>query len=98
MKKVYLQYWEESEKGWGIRPDGCSLHIDVEEHKKYINSIYENRKINEVPNEYDRIIGEPIICFVKDDLLESLKKKGTIRLLECETNNLLKLEEITIII
>ena len=97
MKKVYLQYWEESERGWGVRPDGCSLHIDIEEHKKYISSIYEKRKINDVPDEYDRIVGEPIMCFVKDDLLASLIKKGTIRLFEYESNNLLKLEEISIL-
>ena len=40
MKKVYLQYWEVSEKEKGIREDGCSLHISLIEHKKYIDNIY----------------------------------------------------------
>ena len=38
MKRVYLQYWEESEKNWGVRPDGCSIHLTLDNHKDYIDS------------------------------------------------------------
>ena len=29
-KEVVAVQWEESERGWGVRPDGCSLHVSVE--------------------------------------------------------------------
>lgn len=33
---VYLQYWRESEGGWGQRPDGWSLHLTMEDHARYL--------------------------------------------------------------
>jgi hypothetical protein len=97
MKKVYLQYWEESERGWGVRPDGCSLHLTKEDHKKYIDSIYKERESHtEVPYEYDRIVGEPIEILIKDDLYDSIDA-GTLRLMEHQMNNLIKLEELVIL-
>jgi hypothetical protein len=97
MKKVFLQYWEESERGWGVRPDGCSLHEYKEEHKKYIDSIYKKRELdNEVPYEYDRPIGNLIEVLIKDDLYSSIQN-GSLRLMEYEMNNLIKLEELVII-
>jgi len=95
MKRVFLQYWEESERGWGVRPDGCSLHLTMGEHKKYIEKIYESRDSRNIPDEYDRTVGEVIDVFVKDDLYDAIK--GSLRLWKHELNNLLKLEEITII-
>jgi len=96
MRKVYLQYWEESERGWGVRPDGCSLHVTLDEHKKYINSIYNKReKDTEVPEEYEKIVGEPIEVMIDPTLFSIIK--GTLRLLQYEMNNLIKLEELVII-
>jgi hypothetical protein len=43
MKSLYLQYWEESERGWGVRPDGCSLHLTKDDCKSYIQKTYESR-------------------------------------------------------
>ena len=96
MRKVYLQYWEESERGWGVRPDGCSLHLTLDEHKKYIKSIYDSREEDtEVPDEYERIVGEPIEVMVDPALFSIIE--GTLRLLQYEMNNLIKLEELVII-
>ena len=95
MKKVYLQFWEESERGWGIRPDGCSLHLTVEDHKRYIKSIYDSRLNESVPYEYDRIVGEIIEVMIKDTLYDEIK--GSYRLWQHEMNNLTKLEEIIIL-
>jgi len=97
MTKIYLQYWEESERGWGVRPDGCSIHISLDDHKKYLNIIYEGRNPTEVPYEYDRVCGEPIEAFVKDSLL-SVMTNGTLRLFQYEMNNLIKLKELNIIL
>ena len=96
MKKVYLQYWEESERGWGVRPDGCSLHLRIEDQKIYINSIQESRMNDkEVPYEYDRTVGEPFEVMIKDDLYDEVK--NSLRLYQHQMNNLIKLEEIIIL-
>ena len=96
MKQVYLQYWEESERGWGVRPDGCSIHISKDECMKYVKSIYSNRT-KEVPNEYDRIIDGIVDVILKDSLYDLLLEEKSIRLSQCSMSNLLKLEEIIII-
>ena len=94
MKKVFLQFWEESEKGWGVRPDGCSLHINVQNHKEYLCNIYKDRDTNNIPNIYDKIVGDLIIVSVKKDLYELVEKDLTVRLLQYELFNLIKLREI----
>ena len=95
MNRVIMQLWEESERGCEIRPDGCSLHISSSDRTKYINEIYSNRGVEcKVPNEYDRAIGSEIEIFVTDSLFKSIN--GTIKITECEFNNLVKMEEIII--
>jgi hypothetical protein len=93
MNKCILQFWEESERGWGVRPDGCSLHLNESECEKYVNNVYKDRN-DDVPHEYDRIVGHPIYCFVSDNLYTKLVKNGYLRLMENEKNNLVKMEEI----
>jgi len=97
MNKVIMQLWEESERGWGVRPDGCSLHLSVTDRKDFIDKIYKSRQdMNNVPDEYDRVSGDEMEVFVEDSLFELIKVKGTVRLLENELNNLINLEELTI--
>lgn len=95
MNKVILQLWEESERGFGNRPDGCSIHADSENRNKYIKSIYESR-CDEVPDIYERIIGSELEAFIDDDLFKILTEKKSLRLIEPELNNLIKFEEIII--
>lgn len=96
MNKVIMQLWEESEKEWGVRPDGCSLHLDLIERKRFIDGIYQSRSKDVVPDEYERIIGGEMEVFVEDDLFNSIKSKGSVRLLENELNNLIKFDELII--
>ena len=95
MNKVILQLWEESERGFGTRPDGCSIHIDSDNRNNYIKSIYDSRK-DEVPNIYDKIIGSELEAFIDDDLFKKLNEEKSIRLIEPELNNLIKFEELII--
>lgn len=93
--KVYLQYWEESERGWGVRPDGCSLHLDLPSHNNFIDLVYNERTFHHnVPDEYDRIVGQPIEVEISENLYNSLLKSKTVRLTEVETRNLIKFKEI----
>lgn len=97
MNKCLLQFWEESERGWGTRPDGCSIHLNEEFKKIYINGIYKMRESSSVvPKEYDRPIGNSIECFVSDSLYEKIDQIGSIRIFEHEKNNLMKMGEIII--
>jgi len=97
MNTVYLQIWEESEREWGIRPDGCSIHLSIEDRDNYIKSIYSERiGVPEVPEIYDRTVGEPIEAYISDSLYKLVDKDKSVRLMEYEMNNLYNLEEITI--
>ena len=93
--KAILQYWEESERGWGSRADGCSLHRDLASHQKYVDDVYRDRTYHQyVPDQYDRTIGDPTAVEISENLYQSMGVLTGLRLDEVETNNLLKLNEI----
>jgi len=96
MKKVFLQYWEESERGWGVRPDGCSLHVTMVDHNKYVSSIYSDRDPENVPHEYDRTCGSVITALVSETLYNEIDN-GSLRLSQISLSNCRKLQEINII-
>lgn len=50
---VVVQPWIESERGWGQRPDGYSLHASYAECQAYI-AAYWQRQPDYVPDEYSR--------------------------------------------
>lgn len=95
MNKVLLQFWEESECGCVVRPDGASLHLDINSYNKYLNKIY-NKRVNVIPNEYNRIIGSIIEVKVNDNIYNMISSKCNLRLAQYELNNLIKLKEIMI--
>lgn len=89
--------WERSERGFGTRPDGCSIHIDLWERERYIVDLYGKRsKLVVTPKEYDRPLGVSMECFISDGLWEKLKESKSIRLFENEKNNLINMEDIVI--
>lgn len=60
--RVWVQEWEESERGWGRRPDGWSCALDPKEFERHLDEmrrreaeIYQGA----VPEEYTRASGEP---------------------------------------
>jgi hypothetical protein len=76
------QNWEESERGWGTRPDGYSLHLTLADAKAYANQFLKEqykRLGEEVPDEYVRCCGEPYLVDVDDATYRMLKKHGVIR-------------------
>jgi hypothetical protein len=94
MKTIILQLWEESIKDKGTRPDGCSLHLDLDTRLDYINREYELRKSNIIPDEYETSIGNPIEVYVTYKIYSILKEVKSIRLLQNELRNLVDLKEI----
>jgi hypothetical protein len=95
---IILQLWEESIKGKTSRPDGCSIHIDLDARLDYINTEYELRQSNVIPDEYEMAVGEPIEVHVTDNIYNLLKEAKSIRLLQTELRNLINLKEIEYIL
>jgi hypothetical protein len=96
MNKVIFQFWENSIESFDVIPDGCSIHIDEIEFNRWVDSIYSTRDLNDIPEEYDRVIGDKLIAFVEDDLFKKVENFKTIRLSQNQLNNLILMDEITI--
>lgn len=56
--KAWVQQWTESERGWGQRPDGFTVHRTRADLLQYIAD-YWARMPDEAPDEYSRPDGKP---------------------------------------
>ncbi len=92
--QVVIQLWEESEKDWGVRPSGCTLHTNMIECRNYISKIYSERNKGEVPNEYDKICGEPLYVQVDNNLYSRVHKDLNVTIPQYAFSNLLRLDSI----
>lgn len=72
---VICQKWEESEKGWGTRPDGFSLHLSLEGLRKFIKDYWDGMP-DEAPDEYSRPDGTPYPLGVSDEVLAQIEEAG----------------------
>lgn len=81
MKNVVIcETWTESERGWGTRPDGVSLHLKEEDCKEYIKD-YWNTMPDEIQDEYSRPDGNLRSVCVSDEIYEDIcNSKNGIRL------------------
>lgn len=70
--EVIVQKWEESERGWGSRPDGFSLHLTDEDRKAYIKEYWAGMP-KETPDEYERPDGTPYKAEVSDSVFAKVK-------------------------
>lgn len=82
MPTAVRQYWEESEAGWGQRPDGHSDHLTPEDCTKYIQQYWKDEeKLNPkgtVPDVYSRPVGSPTVVMISkidEATLLALRKK-----------------------
>lgn len=69
---VVVQKWEESEAGWGQRPDGCSLHLSEEDRAAYVKA-YWDRMPSSAPSEYSRPDGTPYLWDADEETYEQVK-------------------------
>lgn len=78
MPRLYCQQWEESEQGWGVRPDGYSLHLTVEAVSAYVEEYWKRQLKREpnVPLEYSRPSGKPYSVEVNDQTYNEVKGSG----------------------
>lgn len=70
---VVVQDWEESERGWGTRPDGYTLHLSEEDRKAFIKA-YNQKHNNQptVPDEYTRPCGPGRLLEVGPETYEKM--------------------------
>jgi hypothetical protein len=74
---LYAIEWEESERGWGVRPDGFSLHSSIEESEKYLKDFFA-RQPKEVPDEYSRPVGTAKLIEVSESLHDYVVGNGSV--------------------
>lgn len=86
MPVVFCQQWEESERGWGVRPDGYSLHLTLADasdfrmhYLQHQREYFESCGIDGVPDEYTRPCGDPYRAKVSEELYHKLLKEKSIR-------------------
>lgn len=84
-KPVVLQHWEESEAGWGTRPDGVTLHLSEEHRRQYVLAYWKEeheRTGGKTPSEYTREVGDPIVFDVDQETYDKLvaSSDGSLRL------------------
>jgi hypothetical protein len=73
---VVVQEWEESERGFGTRPDGASLHLTEADRAAYCKEYWEREKKRQggqVPDEYTRESGSPKIVEVDAAMYDKVK-------------------------
>ncbi len=51
--RAYAMQWDEKESGWGIRPDGWSLHLSAADYESYL-ARYWAAVPKPLPREYSR--------------------------------------------
>ncbi len=73
LEEVVYVSWEESERGWGVRPDGCSLHKTEPDFQAFLKKYWAGMP-NEAPDEYSRPAGEPVKAYVTKTLYKEIKK------------------------
>ncbi len=93
MKKVQLEEvvyvnWEESERGWGTRPDGCSLHLTEKDYKTFLKD-YWDKQPDRIPDEYSRPVGRAVPAHVCSELYEKIKQTDSgLRLMDHQETEL----------
>jgi len=78
--QVICQKWEESERGWGVRPDGYSLHLNDIDAKRYLDAYWADMP-DKAPVEYERPAGSSYKCIIDDETYQRLSaSNGGIRI------------------
>lgn len=83
MPVVIVQKWEESERGWGTRPDGYSIHKSAEDLRRYLADEWAAEKKRNpsgvVPDEYSRVCGTPYEAEVDAETYASIGERRGLR-------------------
>ena len=76
MPTILYMPWIEMERGWGQRPDGCSLHNSPGDCAGFVLD-YEKTLPDEAPAEYERpALSQPKVLLCSDGLAALVKLSG----------------------
>ena len=80
---AWVQAWEESERGWGTRPDGCWYYETKEmaeaDTARMANEMRKREADvhhGEVPDEYSRPCGAPLFIPVDQKLATEIRERS----------------------
>ena len=73
MTKLICQKWEESERGWGVRPDGYSIHASMDNRDTYIR-LHNDAMPEEIQDEYSRPSGTPYKFEATDEQWDAINQ------------------------
>jgi len=94
LTEIIYVAWEESERGWGTRPDGCSLHLTRSDAAAF-ECAYWATMPEEAPDEYSRPSSTPLVADVRQELYEKIKQeKNGLRLGRWEESKVVKEEDL----
>lgn len=68
---VLAQQWIESERGWGVRPDGYSLHIDDDCRRAFIKKYWDGMP-NATPAVFSAPYGDPELIPVTEEVYNTV--------------------------
>lgn len=74
---VFIQRWEESEAGFGIRPDGCSLHLSLDDCRDFCEEALQSQFQllgPKTPHEYSRLSGRASKVLINEDFFNKVKE------------------------
>lgn len=72
MKSVIFQNWVERERGWGIRPDGFTVHRSHEDLQAYIKRYWDGMP-DSAPAEYSAPEGSPVEVSISENAYAMLE-------------------------
>ncbi len=87
LEEVIYMGWEESERNWGTRPDGCSLHLTENDFKAFEKEHWDKMPGIVAPDEYSRpiFLAEPVVVIVSKSLYKKIEStKRGLRLFQDE--------------
>lgn len=80
MATVVIDTWTESERGWGQRPDGGSIHASMGDYKSFVLDYWkreqENNPSGAVPDEYSRPDDNPRAIEIDATVLDRIPATG----------------------
>lgn len=71
---VHCQLWVESERGWGVRPDGSSLHATDEDRRAFIDRYWGTLPDGHAPDVYSRPDGKPFPVDIDEETLDRITR------------------------
>jgi hypothetical protein len=71
--------WIESERGFGKRDDGCSLHVSEEVARAYVQEYNDTLPDDHVPDCYARAVSSYKVIVLDKEMFSKLQEKQSLR-------------------